>query len=227
MKKMALGLLLVFVAAGLMGCHTPKPVREEALQPMAQSYRGVLPCADCAGIDTSLFLAENGTFILQHHYQTDRPGNRPFATYGKWARTADKLVLTDVQGEKSYFRPLENGLEMLDRDGAPIVSSNTYRLTATKAPLPTTPMAMRGLYRYMADAAVFADCFTGVTYPVVNNIVMEKRYLQVRKSSGDAVLLTFSAHFAVVPSMEEGMEVKSLVPSSAPFQMKAQNHCNE
>ncbi|MCW2483395.1 copper resistance protein NlpE N-terminal domain-containing protein, partial [Candidatus Symbiopectobacterium sp. NZEC135] len=180
-----------------------------------------------AGIDTSLFLAENGTFILQHHYQTDRPGNRVFATYGKWARTADKLVLTDVQGEKSYFRPLENGLEMLDRDGAPIVSSNTYRLTATQAPLPTTPMAMRGLYRYMADAAVFADCFTGVTYPVVNNIVMEKRYLQVRKSSEDAVLLTFSAHFAVVPSMEEAMTVKSLVPSSAPFQMKAQNHCNE
>ncbi|WP_252317297.1 hypothetical protein [Candidatus Symbiopectobacterium endolongispinus] len=70
--------------------------------------------------------------------------------------------------------------------------------------MPTTPMAMRGLYRYMADAVVFADCFTGVTYPVVNNIVMEKRYLQVRKSSGDAVLLTFSAHFAVVPSMRRG-----------------------
>ncbi|MGL9733290.1 MAG: hypothetical protein ACR5LD_00235 [Symbiopectobacterium sp.] len=30
-----------------------------------------------------------------------------------------------------------------------------------------------------------------------------KRYLQVRKSSGDTVLLTFNAHFAVVPSMEE------------------------
>ena len=227
MKKMALGSLLVFVAAALIGCHTPKPIREEALQPMAQSYRGVLPCADCAGIDTSLFLAENGTFILQHHYKTDRPGNREFATYGKWARTADKLVLTDVQGEKSYFRPLDNGLEMLDRDGAPIVSSNNYRLMATQAPLPTTPMAMRGLYRYMADAAVFADCFTGVTYPLVNNIAMEKRYLQVRSAPGEAVLLTFSAHFAVVPSMEEGMTVKSLVPSSAPFQMKAQTHCSE
>ncbi|MGL9735116.1 MAG: copper resistance protein NlpE N-terminal domain-containing protein [Symbiopectobacterium sp.] len=66
---MALGLLLVFVAAGLMGCHTPKPVREEALQPMAQSYRGISPCANCVGIDTSLFLAENGTFIMQHYYQ--------------------------------------------------------------------------------------------------------------------------------------------------------------
>ncbi|NLS43184.1 hypothetical protein EXD76_01830 [BEV proteobacterium] len=69
----------------MMGCHTPKPVREEALQSMAQGYRGVLPCADCAGIDTSLFLAENGTFILQYHYQTDHPGNRVFATYGGWA----------------------------------------------------------------------------------------------------------------------------------------------
>ncbi|MGL9735115.1 MAG: hypothetical protein ACR5LF_03615 [Symbiopectobacterium sp.] len=38
---------------------------------------------------------------------------------------------------------------------------------------------------------------------------MEKRYLQVRKSSGNAVLLTFNAHFAVEPSMEEGMEAKA------------------
>ncbi|MGK2889644.1 MAG: hypothetical protein ACSLEN_12710 [Candidatus Malihini olakiniferum] len=77
-----------------------------------------------------------------------------------------------------------------------------------------------GLYRYMADAAVFADCFTSVTYPVVNNIVMENIYLQVRSAPGEAVL-TFSAHFVIVPSMEEGMTVKSLVPSSAPFQIKA------
>lgn len=225
MKKLALSALLAIVIATLIGCHTAKPMREETLQPMAQSYRGLLPCADCSGIDTSLFLAEDGTFVLQHDYQTSRPGNKSFASYGKWARTADKLVLTDTQGEKSYFRPLDNALELLDRDGIPIKSEHPYRLTATKAPLPLTPMVMRGMYRYMADAAVFADCFTGVTYPIVNSIALQKQYLRVQSAPGAPVLLIVNAHFAVVPSMEEGMTVKSVVPSDAAFQMDARKGC--
>lgn len=226
-KKLALSTLLVAVIAVLIGCHTAKPVREEILQPMAQSYRGILPCADCAGIDTSLFLSEDGTFVLQHDYQTNRPGTTSFATYGKWARTADKLVLTDTRGDKHYFRPIENGFEMLDADGVPIKSAHPYRLTATKAPLPITPMAMRGMYRYMADAAVFADCFTGVTYPIVNNVALQKQYLRIQSGPGAAVLLTLNAHFAVVPSMEEGMTVKSVVQSDAAFQMDAHKGCAE
>lgn len=224
-KKWALSALLVAVIAVLIGCHTAKPVREEMLQPMAQSYRGILPCADCAGMDTSLFLSEDGTFVLQHNDQTTRPGATAFATYGKWARTADKLVLTDTRGEKYYFRPLENGLEMLDANGVPIKSDHPYRLTATKAPLPMTPMTMRGMYRYMADAAVFADCFTGVTYPLVNNVALQKQYLRIQNGPGAAVLLTLNAHFAVVPSMEEGMTVKSVVPSDTVFQMDAHKGC--
>lgn len=224
-KKLALSALLVAVVAVLIGCHTAKPVREETLQPMAQSYRGILPCSDCAGIDTSLFLAQDGTFVLQHDYQTNRPGTKSFAIYGKWARTADKLVLTDTRGEKHYFRPLKDGLEMLDANGTPIQSSQTYRLMATEAPLPNVPMAMRGMYRYLADAAVFADCFTGVTYPVKNNLALERQYLQVQTGPGKPVLLSFTAHFAVLPSMEAGLTAKTVVPSDAPFQMDANKSC--
>lgn len=225
MKKLTLGVLLVSVISILIGCHTSSQVREDALQPMAQSYRGTLPCADCAGIETSLFLDADGTFVLQRQYQTERPGNHTFAVYGKWARTADKLVVTDSEGEKLYFRPLDKGLEMLGRDGVPVRSSSPYRLTATEQPLPVTPMAMRGMYRYMADAALFADCFTGKTYPVVNNVALEKRYLNIRTAPGEPVLLTLEAHYAVSPSPEEGRKVKSVIPGNAEFQMNAGRRC--
>lgn len=46
----------------LMGCNnraevdTLSPAQAAELKPMPQSWRGVLPCADCEGIETSLFL---------------------------------------------------------------------------------------------------------------------------------------------------------------------------
>ena len=42
-------------------------------------------------------------------------------------RTADKLVLTDSNGEKRYFRPVGKSPEMLDRSGVPIESKLNYR----------------------------------------------------------------------------------------------------
>lgn len=72
---------------------------------MQQSYQGVLPCADCSGLDTSLFLDSDGTFILKEVYLGTKDGDQTFAEYGKWARTADKLVLTNAQGEKTLLPP--------------------------------------------------------------------------------------------------------------------------
>ncbi|WP_289465692.1 copper resistance protein NlpE N-terminal domain-containing protein, partial [Klebsiella pneumoniae] len=69
-----------------------------------QSYKGLLPCADCEGIETSLFLEKDGTWVMNQRYQ-GAASPSVFASYGSWARTADKLVLTESDGEKLYFRP--------------------------------------------------------------------------------------------------------------------------
>ncbi|WP_425490562.1 envelope stress response activation lipoprotein NlpE [Brenneria izadpanahii] len=227
MKKLAVGALLVAVISVLIGCHTGSRGQEEQLKPMAQSYRGILPCADCEGIDTSLFLEKDGTFVLREHYQTTREGTNTFAEYGQWRRTADKLVLTDSHGEKRYFRPLGNDLEMLDQQGVPINSSFSYRLNATALTLPDTPMPMKGMYRYMADAAAFADCATGKTFAVANNIELEREYMQVEPEAGAPVFMEFSAHFAEIPSMENGRTIKALVPDAdSKTRMDARRHCD-
>lgn len=50
----------------LFGCNNRsetqvlQPTQTEELKPMQQSWRGVLPCADCEGIETSLFLQKDG-----------------------------------------------------------------------------------------------------------------------------------------------------------------------
>lgn len=113
---------------------------------MQQSWRGVLPCADCEGIETSLFLEKDGTWVMNERYQGVREEPSSFASYGTWARTADKLVLTDSNGEKSYYRAKGNALEMLDREGNPVASQLNYTLVPVTASLPVTPMPLRGMY---------------------------------------------------------------------------------
>ncbi|MGU7802607.1 copper resistance protein NlpE N-terminal domain-containing protein, partial [Escherichia coli] len=94
------------------------------------------------GIETSLFLEKDGTWVMNERYQGVSREPSSFASYGTWARTADKLVLTNSKGEKSYYRAKGDKLEMLDRDGNPINSALNYTLESVKASLPTTPMAM-------------------------------------------------------------------------------------
>ena len=57
---------------------------------------------------------------MNERYLGAREEPSSFASYGTWARTADKLVLTDSKGEKSYYRAKGDALEMLDREGNPI-----------------------------------------------------------------------------------------------------------
>lgn len=212
MKKITIALFLAAGALSLLGCNNHYPPKEQSLQPMQQSYQGILPCADCSGLETSLFLDEDGTFILQETYRGARDGDQTFASYGKWARTADKLVLTESNGEKRYFHPEGKDLRMLDRSGAPIVSKLNYVLSPVTTSLPKTPMPLTGLYTYMADAAVFQDCATGKTFPVANNIALEQGYMQARRAPGEPVFLMLNGHFSVQPSMEDGRTEKALVP---------------
>lgn len=209
---MAAGALLV-----LMGCHNRTEVQAlgsghaEALKPMQQSWRGVLPCADCEGIETSLFLETDGSWVMNQHYQGAKAPSS-FATYGSWARTADKLVLTATDGEKHYFRAKGAALEMLDQEGNRIDSQLNYTLEPVTAALPSTAMAMRGMYFYMADAAIFTDCMTGKKVSVTNNAQLERDYAAARGSDSKPVLLTVNGHFTLEPNPDSGESVKTMVP---------------
>ncbi len=56
-----------------MGCNnraevdTLSPAQAAELKPMPQSWRGVLPCADCEGIETSV-PRKDGTWVMNERY---------------------------------------------------------------------------------------------------------------------------------------------------------------
>ncbi len=75
MKKALWSALAVSTLFALFGCNNRsetqvlQPTQTEELKPMQQSWRGVLPCADCEGIETSLFLQKDGTWVMNQRYQ--------------------------------------------------------------------------------------------------------------------------------------------------------------
>lgn len=220
-KKAIVTAMAVISLFTLMGCNnraevdTLSPAQAAELKPMPQSWRGVLPCADCEGIETSLFLEKDGTWVMNERYLGAREEPSSFASYGTWARTADKLVLTDSKGEKSYYRAKGDALEMLDREGNPIESQFNYTLEPAQSSLPMTPMTLRGMYFYMADAATFTDCATGKRFMVANNAELERSYLAARGNSEKPMLLSVEGHFTLEANPDTGAPTKVLAPDTA------------
>lgn len=131
MKKIVLVVLISLFLDSLSGCRNyDTALSSQTPTVMAQQYQGVIPCADCPGIRVSLALQQGGRYSLNEYYLgSDNVSN---TEQGRWSRTAEKLVLISGKGEKRYFRPLSDGLEMMDTQGNPLQSTNRYWLAAVK-----------------------------------------------------------------------------------------------
>jgi copper homeostasis protein (lipoprotein) len=74
---------------------------------------------------------------------------------------------------------------------------------------------MRGMYRYMADAALFEECSSGRRFQVAqeaDNVALERAYLEARAEPGDPILVSFQGRIAERPAMEGGGTVLTVVP---------------
>ena len=78
MKTAILSLMAASTLFVLIGCNNRtetqilQPTQTEALKPMQQSWRGVLPCADCEGIETTLYLEKDGTWVMNQRYRAQK-----------------------------------------------------------------------------------------------------------------------------------------------------------
>ena len=77
------------------------------------TYKGVLPAADCPGIETTLTLNPDKTFTL-HSVYIDR--NSSLDEKGTYTVKEDLLTLQEKGGELSYYHVGENCLRKLDMD---------------------------------------------------------------------------------------------------------------
>lgn len=125
------------------GCQSQPP--EEPANPTAQkvTYSGMLPCADCSGIRTTLTLYrdqyDNPTrFELREDYLSGSKVELSATERGSWE--AEKRLQAnnefdvytinpdDPEADRHYIKDAVNAIEQLDRNGNRIESNMNYRL---------------------------------------------------------------------------------------------------
>jgi copper homeostasis protein (lipoprotein) len=79
----------------------------------------------------------------------------------------------------------------------------------------TPGMVLEGMFRYMADAAIFRDCRSGKEFPVAmesNYIDLERAYLEIRGKPGSEVMVRLRGRYLERPAMEgDNKEVQLII----------------
>lgn len=135
MKKF--GLLIALFAFALISCTSKSgnqfdkdradaPKDQSIIDPYAAQesldwvgvYEGTLPCADCDGIETSIQLNENYTYVATYTYIGKPKDEKAFSYKGTF--TFDGLgstITLESDTETSQYRVGENELILLDAEG--------------------------------------------------------------------------------------------------------------
>ena len=96
-------------------------------------YTGVLPCDDCEGIDTSISLNKDQTYLLKQRYLgSPEKESKEIISEGKftWSENGNYITLEGSNIGSRKFKVGENFLMPLDKNGKEIeaIPGNNYKL---------------------------------------------------------------------------------------------------
>lgn len=82
------------------------------------TYEGIIPCADCEGIRTSLSLEDDKNYVLKTTYlgKKNATTNEVRGTYS-WNKKGNTIILSDNENGASHYFVGENYLTQLDLEG--------------------------------------------------------------------------------------------------------------
>lgn len=98
-------------------------------------YFGVLPCADCEGIETVIVLNRDNTYVLRSVY-LGKGDDTPFETSGEfvWNDAGSIMILQGLQNRPNRYIVGEGSLRQLDMAGQRIAGrlADRYVLKMTR-----------------------------------------------------------------------------------------------
>lgn len=94
------------------------------------TYKGILPCADCSGIETMITLRGDSSYVIVSKFLDSELSPMPFEDGGTFTIGNDRLILTDKGGETWNYAVEKGSLLQIDKQGNPLVNTNvdSYRL---------------------------------------------------------------------------------------------------
>jgi copper homeostasis protein (lipoprotein) len=192
-------------------------IQANTLGALPASFVGELPCADCPGIRYTLDIFPDKSFYLRLTY-LDRPAAKPFDDIGRWTLSDDGSTLmlegTNESVERFAVKSTDI-LRKLDAHGREIDSQRNYDLRRTSAFERIEPrLAMKGMFRYIADAATFIECRSGQRWAVAMEgeyTALETAYLKARRQPADELLVSIEGQVALRPNVESRQPIPTLV----------------
>ncbi|MFL0353055.1 META domain-containing protein [Xanthomarina sp. GH4-25] len=79
------------------------------------TYKGTLPCADCEGIERTITINKDQTYVSKDNYLGEKDGVFDSRGYIKWIDNGQKILLSDDNGTMYFVG--ENTLTQLNKSG--------------------------------------------------------------------------------------------------------------
>ncbi len=117
-------LLSVFIFLIIVGCSSAPETIPDTKQTTFLTngiWLGMLPCADCDGIDYQLNLKSDYTFKEKSAYKGK--SEELFIDEGNWGFVSDSIIFLDGSDDRKLFLVTSKDLVLLDQDGNRIESS--------------------------------------------------------------------------------------------------------
>ena len=102
---------------------------------VTESYHGVIPCADCEGIEVSLSLMDNGTYSRHDLYISRKakgPGSNEFSYRDKFIMHVDTLQLLGITEGADHYLKTDSTLIQLGADNHRITGNLAYKYVLKK-----------------------------------------------------------------------------------------------
>lgn len=142
MRKITLLLLLIVVS-----CQKQTTKKNEANDMYINAkksidyvgtYKGVLPCADCEGLEVEIAINENETFCIKTKYQGK--GEKKYIQKGTftWNKKGNIIILDDIKNAPNQYFVAKNTITQLDMSGNKIDGSLADEYILSKQPIDTS-----------------------------------------------------------------------------------------
>ena len=211
-KGMRIQLLTCLIAAFTSSCGTQNEVEAETdvheqfteVTPIHPgTYSGILPCADCQGILTTVELRKNGIAVVSSVYLGK--DETPYILFGL-VEYYDTLAI--IQGGKDLnmkFKGFDKSILILDEQGNTIDSDLNYILDTSSEKIDLSkPFNANVKYFYMADAHIIS--LGSEIYPVLMNDLnfeVEKMFIQLPNELRDNYYITAKLRIVEALNMED------------------------
>jgi len=199
------------------------------------TWKGTLPCPDCAGTKYHLNLLPDHSFKLKRTFLASGNGtSREIVDSGTWQLSPDatELTLRFSGNLTEKFRAVSDKcLQQIPGNMGMAIKPDTTRqiCRAERLEPVSASREMRGLYSYMADLGMFMDCDTGRRYPVAmekDNARLEQAYLKAKHGVAEPLIVRFQGYITTRPAME-GSRMNKVVVVEHFIEITSARSCRE